>query len=461
MATTQLKLLLGKVAALGEIRYHANMGDFRISLRNAGQLVVVHVTMVIVLLASMTGCHLSPKGNSITPQELLEECKAPSRSRLVPIDHRMLGGVVPKEHIVGAGDVLGIYVADILGKREDLPAVSYPHYRIRNAPTEPFVGQPIKVETDGTIHLPFVTPLHVDGMTLQQVREAIREAYSVKTDIVKPGRDNTVVTLITPRFFRIHVFRQDTRYNVPGLQRPEEFEISRRWAGTILYLEPKEATVITALLQTGGLPGIDARNEIWVMKRVSEEEATMHGLPLDHKLVGDLPMMFPKENTKLIRLPLHVRFDEPLPFEREDVVLGDGDVVFLPRRDGDTFLTGGLLGGGRFPLARDRDIDILEAVAIATGNPYGPAGDSNNVVRFRSGPGNVVPPTDALVVRRLSEHQQFKIRVDLRKALDDPTERLIIAPGDLILVNYRPKELAANVFLNFFDYNFSLSRSLN
>ena len=88
-------------------------------------------------------------------------------------------------------------------------------------------------------------------MTLQQVREAIREAYSVKTDIVKPGRDNTVVTLITPRFFRIHVFRQDTRYNVPGLQRPEEFEISRRWAGTILYLEPKEATVITALLQTG------------------------------------------------------------------------------------------------------------------------------------------------------------------------------------------------------------------
>ena len=93
------------------------MGDFRISLRNAGQFVVVHVTMVIVLLASMTGCHLSPKGNSITPQELLEECKAPSRSRLVPIDHRMLGGVVPKEHIVGAGDVLGIYVADILGKR--------------------------------------------------------------------------------------------------------------------------------------------------------------------------------------------------------------------------------------------------------------------------------------------------------------------------------------------------------
>jgi len=381
---------------------------------------------------------------------------------MVPLDHRLLGGVVPKEHVVGAGDVLGIYVADIIGKREELPAVSYPHYRNRNAPTEPFVGQPIKVEADGTIQLPYIAPIHVDGMTLLEVRNAIRQEYSIKTDFVKDGRDNTVVTLITPRFCRIHVFRQDTRYNVPGLQRPDQYEISRRWAGTILYLEPKEATVITALLQTGGLPGIDARNEIWVMKRVSEEEAAKAEIPIDEKkIVGELPIMLPKENTKLIRIPLHVPLDQELPFDRDDVVLGDGDVVFLPQRDGDVFLTGGLLGGGRFPLARDRDIDILEAIAISTGNPLGPVGDMDNVVRFRSGPGNVIPPTDAIVVRRLSETEQIKIRVDLRKAMDDPTERLIIEPGDLILLNYRPKELAGNVLLNLFDYNFSLTKSLN
>ena len=409
----------------------------------------------------LPGCHLSPHKASVTPQQLPLECRAASRSRLVPLDHRLLGGMVPKEHVVGVGDVLGIYVADILGNREELPAVSYPHYRIRNAPTEPFVGQPIKVETDGTIQLPYVPPIYVNGMTLQEVRAAIRHEFSTKTDLVKTGRDNTVVTLITPRFFRIHVFRQDTRYNVPGLQRPDQFEISRRWAGTILYLEPKEATVITALLQTGGLPGIDARNEIWVMKRVSAEEASMSEIPLDEKIVGELPMMFPKENTKLIRIPLHVPYDQELPFNPEDVVLGDGDVVFLPRRDGDVFLTGGLLGGGRFPLARDRDIDILEAIAIATGNPLGPVGDTNNVVRFRSGPGNVIPPTDAVVVRRLSETKQFKIRVDLRKALDDPSERLIIAPGDLILLNYRPKELVSNVILNLFDYNLALTRSIH
>lgn len=422
---------------------------------------VICVLASLPLLCSLlTGCHLSPHGSSLTPQQLPLECQATSRSKLVPLDHRLLGGTVPKEHIVGVGDVLGIYVADILGKREDLPAVSFPHYRIRNAPPEPFVGQPIKVETDGTIQLPYIPPIQVNGMTLRQVRDVIAHEYSVKTDFVQPGRSHTVVTLITPRFFRIHVFRQDTRYNVPGLQRADQFEISRRWAGTILYLEPKEATVITALLQTGGLPGIDARNEIWVMKRVSQEEASMARMPIDHeKIVGELPMMLPKENSKLIRIPLHVPIDQPLPFQRDDVVLGDGDVVFLPRRDGDVFLTGGLLGGGRFPLARDRDIDILEAIAVAAGNPLGPVGDMENVVQFRSGPGNIIPPSHAVVVRRRSETEQFKIQVDLRKAMNDPTERLIIAPGDLILLKYRPKELAGNVVLNLFDFNFALTRT--
>jgi hypothetical protein len=198
------------------------------------------------------------------------------------------------------------------------------------------------------------------------------------------------------------------------------------------------------------------------MKRVPPEEASMMQIPVDQqKIVGALPIMLPKENTKLIRIPLHVPIDQPLPFDREDVVLGDGDVVFLPRRDGDVFLTGGLLGGGRFPLARDRDIDILEAIAIAAGNPLGPVGDVENVVQFRSGPGNIIPPSDAVVVRRRGETQQFKIRVDLRKAMNDPTERLIIAPGDLIMLNYRPKELAGNVLLNLFDFNFALTKTFN
>ncbi|MEM7316333.1 MAG: polysaccharide biosynthesis/export family protein, partial [Planctomycetota bacterium] len=298
----------------------------------------------------------------------------------------MLGSTINKEHVVGVGDVLGIYIADVLGSREELPSVSYPSFRTRNAPTEPFVGQPIKVESDGAIQLPYVPPIVVSGMTLQQVRAAIRHEY-VTRNLVQPGRDNTVVSLITPRSFRISVFRQDTRYNTPSYERPGQYQTSKRWAGMTLYLEPKEATILTALSQTGGLPGIDARNEIWIMKGVPPGELDHPTIPIDDKIVGQLPIMIPKENTKLIRVPLQVSMEGEIPFSPEDVVLGDGDVVFLPRRDGDEFLTGGLLGGGRYPLARDRDIDILEAIAMATGNPLGPVGDVNSVVQFRSGPG--------------------------------------------------------------------------
>ena len=397
----------------------------------------------------------------MTPQQLPLQCRAVSRSHLVPLDHRHLGETFDVEHRVRVGEVLGIYIADVLGEREALPNVAFLNFAANPSPPEPMVGHPIKVETDGTIQLPYIDPLYVENKTLREVRDSIRHEYSEKTDLIKPGRDNTVVSVITPKAYRIHVIRQDTRYRSPALQVPEQFEISRKWSGSIVHIEPDEATVLTALLKSGGLPGIDARNEIWVMKRVSEAEAAISEIPFDEKLAGKLPMMFPKKNTKLIRIPLHVPLDQELPFEPEDVLLGDGDVVFLPQRDGDVFLTGGVLGGGRFPLARDRDIDILEAIAIATGNPYGPAGDSRNIVRFRSGPGNVIPPTDAVVIRRRSETEQYKIRVDLLKSLDDPSERLIIQSGDLIVLRFRPRELASNVVLNLFDFGFGLTKTFN
>jgi len=214
--------------------------------------------------------------------------------------------------------VLGIYIADVLGDREELPQVAYPSFRTKNSPIEPFVGQPIKVESNGTIKLPYVEPIYVEGMSLPQVRDEISNQY---------------VNI----FHRIYVVRQDTRYNTPGVISTSEQEISRRWSGTTLYLEPKEASVLTALMRTGGLPGIDAKNELWVMKGISKDEIDSVGIPNLQKLEGLSPMMIPKSTSKMVRIPLMQQLGEEFPFTQEDVVLGDGDVVFLPRRDGDHF----------------------------------------------------------------------------------------------------------------------------
>jgi hypothetical protein len=49
------------------------------------------------------------------------------------------------------------------------------------------------------------------------------------------------------------------------------------------------------------------------------------------------------------------------------------------------------------------------------------------------------------------------IRCDLSRARFDPTERVIIQPGDFVMMHYRPGEIASNVALNFFQFTWILS----
>ena len=424
------------------------------------KLLCLLIAFAIALVAN-TGCSPLRRG-ALCPQELSAAQVVTPRSEKVYVDFRLLEGPQPPEHIIGPKDILGVYIADVLGDRDELPSVSYPSFRVDRDPIKPFVGHPIPVETDGTIHLPFIKPLNVNGATMIETKEKIRRAYSEAAKMIEPGRENIQVTLITPRAHRIHIFRQDTRYSVPGLQQTGQFEISRRWAGTTLFLQPNDASVLSALLRTGGLPGIDARNEIWVMKGVDEHQLpqieSMLDVPAETKKEGVFPIVLPKYDSKIIRIPLMHPVGEDLPFELEDCLLGDGDVVFLPRRDGDTYLTGGLLPAGRIPLDRDRDLDVIEAIAKAQGNAVQTHGTTNT--RFVSGPGGVCAPTQVVIVRRLSDCEQIKIQVDLNRAMDDPSERVLIAPGDLILLQYKPAELTGNMLLNLFNFNFTINRGV-
>ncbi|MFH1919103.1 MAG: hypothetical protein ABIP48_04330 [Planctomycetota bacterium] len=49
------------------------------------------------------------------------------------------------------------------------------------------------------------------------------------------------------------------------------------------------------------------------------------------------------------------------------------------------------------------------------------------------------------------------IRVNLNKALTDPTQRILIQPEDMIVVRYTPFEELYNTFLNMFQFNFLLN----
>ncbi|MEO8165366.1 MAG: hypothetical protein ABI619_08205, partial [Betaproteobacteria bacterium] len=158
-------------------------------------------------------------------------------------------------------------------------------------------------------------------------------------------------------------------------------------------------------------------------------------------------------------IPLRVYPGEPLPFSQQDIVLRDGDVIYLQRRDNEYYYTGGLLPPGQIPLPRDHDVDIMEAIAIATGAVGGPAVGNNgvqNVIRQGAGLGNtLVPPTQVIIVRKLANGQQIRIKLDLAHAVNDPKERVTILPDDLIMLQFKPGQQTVNTVFNFFNWNVS------
>jgi hypothetical protein len=57
------------------------------------------------------------------------------------------------------------------------------------------------------------------------------------------------------------------------------------------------------------------------------------------------------------------------------------------------------------------------------------------------------------VVRRLPNHQQILIRVDLNEAFRDLRENIIVQPGDIIVMQERPGEALARYFTQTFRLN--------
>ena len=132
-------------------------------------------------------------------------------------------------------------------------------------------------------------------------------------------------------------------------------------------------------------------------------------------------------------------------------------MVYVEAREKEYFLSGGLLNSGRFVLPRDHDVDVFEALAITNSNALGPSGNSINN-NFRGGPGNIIHASSLFIVRQFPNGAQTKIYVDLNEAVNDPRQRVIVQPGDLLMLHYKPAELWGNVALNFVTRSATSSR---
>jgi protein involved in polysaccharide export with SLBB domain len=386
------------------------------------------------------------------PPELLLTCLK-DREESVPLV--LLEQPPAETYRLDAGDVLGIWIDGILGDQKLPIPVHTPvlatQREQRSMP--PSAGFPLTVQEDGALRLPYLEALPVRGLTLSQAEDAIRTAYQHKK-LLPEGGAKLLVTLLQKRYYEVIVLRQEANAFTVG---PEgaAAPAGRRGAGHILNLTAYENDVLHALAATGGLPGLDAYNQVVVYRRVAphltDRKALLQQL---EQLPPGAPLPAELSRAPMVRIPLRQDPRLPVPFKPEDVLLETGDVVYLEARDKDVYYTSGLLPAGEHILPRDRDLDVLTAVSLVRGplvNGTFGAGALSGLI-FPLGIGQ--PSASLLVVlRRTADGGQLPIRVDLNRAMRDPRERILVHAGDMLILQERPTEAlaryATQTFANF------------
>lgn len=422
------------------------------------------VVAIGLLTLALTGCaHVR---HSIPVHRLNEPKIADApRSSQEPINFLRLRQDPPPVYLLGRGDVLGIYIENVLGSAETPMPVRFPE---EGSELPPAIGYPTPVREDGTLSLPFVPPIHAEGLTLPQVERLITAAYTIDTGLFEPQQFRILLTLMKQRTYHVLVIREDR--TEPRIRREGEIGGNlilgggKRGEAFALELDAYHNDVLHALSETGGLPGVDAKNEVTILRGAFKDADTLE--PYIRTYIDDADSSLTPEglgeilspNPNVVKIPLRVGpYDPPVQLTEDDITLNSGDVVFIESRDAEVFYTGGLLQGGQFPIPRDYDLDVLGGIAMAGGSIAAAAGGSGTVGGpSRGGVGSIFPPTRVIVVRQVNG-QQVSIRLCLTRAITDPSQRILVQPNDLILLEYTPLELVMNVLLNNLDVRLSLN----
>lgn len=404
----------------------------------------------------------NPVADGIPVRQVPPELLAQPKEGEVTIPLSLLRQKPPDAYKLGPGDVLGIWIEGVLGTENQPIPVTFPE----QGNLTPASGYPIPVQGDGTINLPFVAPVRVQGMTVEEVQETLRDLYVVKRKILRPGQERILVSLLRPRQYHVLVIRQDSSGQAMGAAPPPigsrsiGFTVGpaavggpRRGMGFAVDLPAYENDVLNALALTGGLPGSDAVNEIVIQRGSFRGGPGRDALAQQLGADCDPALLMARAGGPSIRIPLRVRPGEVPSIRQEDIVLQTGDIVFIEARQADFYYTGGLLPPGEYVLPRDYDLDVVEAV-LRVGGPLVSGGINpiNITGQFVAGGIGFPNPSLLTVVRQTPGCGQTHIRVDLNRALRDSRERILLQKGDVLILQETPGEAMTRYFTQQFTF---------
>lgn len=107
-----------------------------------------------------------------------------------------LGQIEPFD-VIHIGDVVGVYIPGVLpfnppNEPPIAPPVNYPS---QSGGLPPTTGYPITVQSDGTIALPLIEPVFIDGLTVREASAKIRSTY-VDQNILREEKARPILTLV-------------------------------------------------------------------------------------------------------------------------------------------------------------------------------------------------------------------------------------------------------------------------
>lgn len=426
-------------------------------LRFGGEKSAASGALLGVLLAvaaiSSTGCTsiVSPiRGipvRMLPPQFLWRP-----RSTMIPLELYRLTRKQPKEYELDAGDLLALYIEGVTGEPDAVVPTHFPEKGSDLAPTS---GYPFPVRDDGTLSLPLIPAIDVRGLTLTKLEERVREEYTVKRKILQPGRDRITIGLIKERTTRVIVVRSDqsitSGLNNQGQRAQKVIQGSdESGQGFVLDLKAYKNDLMNALAESGGLPGLRAKNEVRILRRdkadPEKREMFIRDFYAHHSQdICLCPPPLPDDPSTTV-VPLRYYPEEMPDLREEDIILNEGDIVYIESREAELFYTGGMLPGGQYPLPRDYDLDVLGAMGIAgvgPGNLNG-GGGGGGMQGFAPGGIGGAAPSNLFVIRKTPCNQQITIKVDTLRAIEDPRENILVAPGDMLILRYKPREELLN-----------------
>lgn len=265
---------------------------------------------IVGCLLLAPGCAAMHPLRGVPAAYMPTEFQAESREGKSTIDPSLLQRSQPDQYRIEGGDVLAVYAPGILGivntnpdvQSGDNPPINLP----QNPVDQPSLGFPVTVRDDHTIQLPQLPPLDVYGLTERELESRLKNAVRDAGLVAKDPEPRIVVSVMRPRTHRILVIRQEPVGVQAGPMMTGAIELGRAGKGTsrVVDLRAYENDVAHALAQPGvdGLPGLDARNVIYVIRARNRRGGALSGGSCPPAMGrptirGQSPSRFPARST--------------------------------------------------------------------------------------------------------------------------------------------------------------------